>query len=41
MVLLEKHMPGYAGPATGIHHEAFKKKFQEDIDVLLSEEIRH
>lgn len=38
---VRKTHAGYAGPATGIHHEAFKKKFQEDIDVLLSEEIRH
>ncbi len=39
--VVRKTHAGYAGPATGIHHEAFKKKFQEDIDALLSEEIRH
>jgi hypothetical protein len=37
---VRKTHAGYAGPATGIHHEAFKKKFQEDIDALLAEEIK-
>jgi thiol-disulfide isomerase/thioredoxin len=37
---VRKTHAGYAGPATGIHHESFKKKFQEDIDALLQEEIK-
>lgn len=37
---VRKTHAGYAGPATGIHHETFKKKFQEDIDALLQEETR-
>jgi thiol-disulfide isomerase/thioredoxin len=37
---VRKTHAGYAGPATGIHHQAFKKKFQEDIDALLAEEIK-
>lgn len=31
---------GYAGPATGIHHENFKQKFTEDINALLAEELK-
>ena len=38
--IVRKTHAGYAGPATGIHHQAFKKKFQEDIDALLEEEIK-
>lgn len=38
--IVRKTHAGYAGPATGIHHQAFKKKFQEDIDALLAEEIK-
>jgi thiol-disulfide isomerase/thioredoxin len=26
---------GYSGPATGVHHELFKKEFEEDIKLLL------
>lgn len=37
---VKKTHAGYAGPATGIHHENFKQKFQEDINALLQEEIK-
>lgn len=37
---VKKTHAGYAGPATGVHHEAFKKKFQEDINALLNEEAK-
>ncbi len=39
--IVKKTHAGYAGPATGVHHEAFKKKFQEDINALLNEEAKH
>lgn len=38
---VKKTHAGYAGPATGVHHETFKKKFQEDINALLQEEIKY
>ena len=34
---VRKTHAGYAGPATGIHHEAFKQNFNKDIEVLLAE----
>ena len=37
---VRKTHAGYAGPATGVHHEAFKKKFEEDIKALLQEEVK-
>lgn len=37
---VRKTHAGYAGPATGVHHEAFKLKFQEDINALLQEEVK-
>ena len=38
---VRKTHAGYAGPATGIHHDAFKQKFNEDINALLGEELKH
>ncbi|MEN9952298.1 MAG: hypothetical protein RLZZ520_566 [Bacteroidota bacterium] len=37
---VRKTHAGYAGPATGIHHETFKQKFAEDINALLAEELK-
>lgn len=37
---VRKTHAGYAGPATGIHHENFKQKFTEDINALLAEELK-
>lgn len=37
---VRKTHAGYAGPATGIHHEAFKQKFKQDIEALLQEELK-
>jgi hypothetical protein len=37
---VRKTHAGYAGPATGIHHETFKQKFTEDINALLAEELK-
>lgn len=37
---VRKTHAGYAGPATGIHHEIFKQKFTEDINALLAEELK-
>ena len=37
---VRKTHAGYAGPATGIHHETFKIRFQQDIDALLEEELK-
>jgi hypothetical protein len=34
---VRKTHTGYAGPATGIHHDQFKKEFSEIIDALLAE----
>jgi len=34
---VRKTHAGYAGPATGIHHEVFKKEFSEIINALLAE----
>ena len=32
---VRKTHAGYSGPATGVHHEIFKKEFEEEIKVLL------
>jgi hypothetical protein len=37
---VRKTHAGYAGPATGVHHENFKQKFTEDINTLLAEELK-
>jgi thiol-disulfide isomerase/thioredoxin len=37
---VRKTHAGYAGPATGVHHENFKQKFTEDINALLAEELK-
>jgi len=37
---VRKTHAGYAGPATGIHHEKYKQKFTEDINALLAEELK-
>ncbi|MEY3245753.1 MAG: hypothetical protein RL253_910 [Bacteroidota bacterium] len=37
---VRKTHAGYAGPATGAHHENFKQKFTEDINALLAEELK-
>jgi len=34
---VRKTHAGYAGPATGIHHDQFKKEFSEIVDALLAE----
>ena len=34
---VRKTHAGYSGPATGIHHQAFKKEFSEIINALLAE----
>ncbi len=34
---VRKTHAGYAGPATGIHHELFKKEFSEIVNALLAE----
>jgi hypothetical protein len=34
---VRKTHAGYAGPATGIHHETFKQNFNKEIDELLAE----
>ena len=34
---VRKTHAGYAGPATGIHHETFKQNFNKDIEELLAE----
>lgn len=34
---IRKTHAGYSGPATGIHHEKFKKEFDEYINMLISE----
>lgn len=34
---VRKTEAGYAGPATGSHHEAFRKEFEETVDALLRE----
>jgi len=34
---IRKTHAGYSGPATGIHHEKFKKEFDEYINMLLNE----
>ncbi|MEY4628530.1 MAG: hypothetical protein RLZZ595_856 [Bacteroidota bacterium] len=34
---VRKTHAGYAGPATGIHHEAFKQNFNKEIEELLAE----
>ena len=34
---VRKTHAGYAGPATGVHHEQFKKEFSEIINALLAE----
>jgi thiol-disulfide isomerase/thioredoxin len=34
---VRKTHAGYAGPATGIHHELFKKEFSEIVEALLAE----
>lgn len=33
---VKKTHAGYSGPATGIHHEEFKKEFEAEISLLLS-----
>jgi hypothetical protein len=32
---VRKTHAGYSGPATGVHHEIFKKEFEEEIKLLL------
>jgi hypothetical protein len=32
---VKKTHAGYSGPATGVHHEIFKKEFEAEIKLLL------